>query len=240
MITLLINRMPPTSIKRSYPSFLALQSVKGCGMTTLAVIYMACLNRNGRGTLQMRNWLACVLPHCGVMIVCLIDLAVVTGQRIGDLLALKWSDVSEEGVLFKPRKTAKSTGVIVPVKMTSQLQNILERARHFGNVKGITVIHTIKGHPYTYFGAQTAWKRAVARACTRYEEECKKRDMTLDTAFLRNMHFHDLRRKSLTDAKRQGKDPQKLAGHTDPKMTARYLENVEIEWVEPVQIAQIG
>src|SRR5260364_100352 len=67
MITLLINRMPPTSIKRSYPSFLALQSVKGCGMTTLAVIYMACLNRNGRGTLQMRNWLACVLPHCGVM-----------------------------------------------------------------------------------------------------------------------------------------------------------------------------
>ncbi|CCD28857.1 Phage integrase family protein [Candidatus Glomeribacter gigasporarum BEG34] len=176
----------------------------------------------------------------GRMIVCLIDLAVVTGQRIGDLLALKWSDVSEEGVLFKPRKTAKSTGVIVPVKMTSQLQNILERARHFGNVKGITVIHTIKGHPYTYFGAQTAWKRAVARACTRYEEECKKRDMTLDTAFLRNMHFHDLRRKSLTDAKRQGKDPQKLAGHTDPKMTARYLENVEIEWVEPVQIAQIG
>src|SRR5260363_179078 len=117
MITLLINRMPPTSIKRSYPSFLALQSVKGCGMTTLAVIYMACLNRNGRGTLQMRN-----------------------------LLALKWSDVSEEGVLVKPRKTAKSTGVIVPVKMTSQLQNILERARHFGNVKGITVIHTIKGH----------------------------------------------------------------------------------------------
>src|SRR5260363_330714 len=40
---------------------------KGCGMTTLAVIYRACLNRNGRDTLQMRNWLACVLPHCGVM-----------------------------------------------------------------------------------------------------------------------------------------------------------------------------
>jgi integrase len=176
----------------------------------------------------------------GQMIVCLIDLAVITGQRIGDLLAVKWSDICEEGVMFKPRKTAKSTGIIVPVRMTPQLQNTLERARNFGNVKGMNIIHSIKGCPYTYFGAQTAWKRAITRARARYEEECEKTSMVPDKALLQNMHFHDLRRKSLTDAKRQGKDPQKLAGHADPKMTARYLENVEIEWVEPVQIAQFG
>jgi hypothetical protein len=32
-----------------------------------------------------------------------------------------------------------------------------------------------------------------------------------------------MRAKALTDAKRQGYDPQVLAGHTDARMTARYI-----------------
>ncbi|MCT9072799.1 hypothetical protein N6G06_15675 [Cupriavidus gilardii] len=122
-------------------------------------------------------------------------------------------------------------------KMTPQLRDVLARANSIAGgdddgaqVKGLTVIHTTTGKPYTYAGAQTAWKRAIARAREAYEKECVEAGVQPVAGFLQNMHFHDLRRKSLTDAKAQGKDPQKLGGHTDPKMTARYLEQVEIVW----------
>jgi len=183
----------------------------------------------------------------GPMIVCLIDLAVITGQRIGDLLALRRGDVRPEGIIFRPSKTSGSTGVTVPVKMTPQLRDVLARANSIAGgdddgaqVKGLTVIHTTTGKPYTYAGAQTAWKRAIARAREAYEKECVEAGVQPVAGFLQNMHFHDLRRKSLTDAKAQGKDPQKLGGHTDPKMTARYLEQVEIEWLEPTQMANFA
>ncbi len=38
----------------------------------------------------------------GPMMLCLMDLACITGQRIGDLLALQWSQVRPEGILFQP------------------------------------------------------------------------------------------------------------------------------------------
>ncbi|WP_366523451.1 tyrosine-type recombinase/integrase [uncultured Microbulbifer sp.] len=35
--------------------------------------------------------------------------------------------------------------------------------------------------------------------------------------------IHDIRAKSLTDAKHAGTDAQRLAGHTSPSMTERYI-----------------
>jgi len=156
----------------------------------------------------------------GVMTVCMIDLAVITGQRIGDIISLTWSQVRKEGIVFKPAKMKNSTGIVVPVKMTDQLGGVLERARTSGKVKGVNVIHTMRGRPYTYHGAHSAWRRAVLKA-----------------GINGSTHFHDLKRKALTDAKRQGKDAQKLGGHADAKMTAHYIEQVGIEWIEPPTIA---
>lgn len=52
------------------------------------------------------------LPNpSGEMIVCFIDLAYATAQRVGDLLALQWKDVTPEGIFFSPAKTVNSTGV---------------------------------------------------------------------------------------------------------------------------------
>jgi integrase len=176
----------------------------------------------------------------GPMMVCLFDLAVITGQRIGDLLALKWSQVSDEGILFEPAKTKRSSGVRVPVAMTRQLKAMLERARTIGDVKSLYVIHTLDGRPYGYHGAQSAWKRACERARANYETECAKRAEQPVEAFLTDMHFHDLKHRALTDAKRQGHDAQKLGGHTTAKMTAQYIEEVGIDWVQPPVNSVIG
>jgi hypothetical protein len=71
-------------------------------------------------------------------------------------------------------------------------------------------------------GARTAWDRACARAAPPVQDA----------------HFHDLRAKALTDAKRQGKDAQALAGHADPKMIAHYTKAREIIEVEPVRLTR--
>ncbi len=174
----------------------------------------------------------------GPPIVALIDLAYQTAQRIGDLLALNWSDVSDEGIMFHPAKTVNSSGVRMLIVMTPELKATLEGAKA-GKVKAIgPVICTQAGGRFTYSGAQTAWKRACQRARQRYEERCKKGNVEADPRHLVGMHFHDLRAKALTDIRRMdGADAaQALAGHTTAEMTAHYTKAREVEHVKPVAL----
>lgn len=160
-------------------------------------------------------------PKAGAMIECMIDLAVITGQRIGDVLALTWADVSQQGIMFKPAKVRHSTGVAVPVRMTEQLEAVLRRAKSIGKIKGVNVIHTLRGRAYDYHGAHTAWRRAC------------------HAAGVANAWLHDLRRRTLTDAKRQQLDAQALGGHADAKMTEHYIQKLDVQWIEPPKIAVI-
>lgn len=172
----------------------------------------------------------------GPPIVALIDLAYQTAQRIGDLLALNWSDVSDEGIMFHPAKTVNSSGVRMLVEMTSDLKATLDSAKA-GKVKAIgPVICTQTGNRFTYSGAQTAWKRACLRARQRYEKRCAEAGETPDPRYLVGMHFHDLRAKALTDLRREAgaEAAQALAGHTTAEMTAHYTKAREIERVTPV------
>jgi integrase len=195
----------------------------------LAAIRAAALTgRDGRAT------------DSGPVIVCLIDLAYQTGQRISDLLALNWQDVSDEGIYFRPNKTVNSSGVQLLIEMTTDLRATLDAAKA-GKVKAIgPVICTQSGARFTYSGAQTAWKRACARARESYETACKEATPPVQPVeiHLRGMHFHDLRAKALTDAKRlRGAEAaQALGGHTTADMTAHYTKSREVERVLPVPL----
>jgi integrase len=172
----------------------------------------------------------------GRALVCLIDLAYQTAQRFGDLLALNWQDVSEDGVYFHPSKTVNSSGVRLLIEMTSDLRATLDDAKR-GKIKAIgPVICTSTGGRYTYIGAQSAWRRAVARAKKWHIEDAQKNERAPDPNFLAGMHFHDLRAKALTDKRRlEGADAaQALAGHTTAQMTAHYTKSREVERVSPV------
>jgi integrase len=149
------------------------------------------------------------------MIVCFIDLAYATAQRVGDLLALQWQDVNDEGIYFSPAKTVNSTGVKMQVRMTPELSAIIERCRAIGKIKGMHVIHTLQGQPYTYSGIQSAWKRACARQG------------------IQDAHIHDLRAKALTDIA-DARKAQALAGHATEGMTAHYRKARLVTVVDPV------
>jgi integrase len=155
-----------------------------------------------------------------------IDLAYITGQRIGDLIALTWASVSDKGILFLPSKVEDTTEIPVPVKMTDQLRAVLEGLK--GGVEPLPtapVIRTQTGGRYTYSGMYSAWRRA-----------CLPANQTRPRVL--NAHIHDLRRKALTDMRDQRGEAaaQALAGHASPEMTRHYMEQTELKWVEPVRL----
>lgn len=148
----------------------------------------------------------------------IMDVAYFSAQRIGDVLKIRLSDVSRDGVNFRQEKTGKLLLVSAP-----GLELAVERAKRLhSNVRGMTLFHGRGGKPLSYYGVRSAFQRACAVA--------KIEDATL----------HDIRAKALTDADKQGKKAKNLAGHTQESTTNRYLRDRTAELVEGPSIGQLG
>src|SRR5262249_51537606 len=110
-----------------------------------------------------------------------MDLALLTGQRQGDLISLPWSNVTPEGIKFQQGKTGKKLLVV----RSPALDEVLERARVMAPVVHIGgfVIRTRSGRPYTSEGFRACWQRTMNKAM---------RNGLIAERFT----FHDLRAKS--------------------------------------------
>lgn len=127
----------------------------------------------------------------------LMDLALLTGQREGDLLALRWQNVTDEGLKFAQGKTGK----VLIVTWSAELRKVIARARQI-TPQGECVVSTQHGAPYSIDGFQSLWRRAKARA-----------------ALARPFHFHDLRAKSASDDALTASSER--LGHADSRITQR-------------------
>lgn len=145
----------------------------------------------------------------GPVICALIDMAYLTGQRIGDLLTLEWSAIGREGINFAPAKLTGSTGVRVLIQWTPRLRELVERIKKFKRQNIKIVFTTQEAQAYSYWGASTAWKRAVKRS------------------EIKGVHFHDLRAKALTDVDRLRGigESQSMGGHSTQAQTADYIRH---------------
>jgi integrase len=155
----------------------------------------------------------------GPMLCALIDMAVLTGQRIGDLLDLRWAydelepnapHIRADGIWFRPAKVRDKTSVAILVEWTPALTAVVTKLKELKLAKpgGSDWVFILKaGQQYTYSGAQTAWKRAIKRAG------------------VRNVHFHDLRAKAITERESaEGMTQARvLAGHSTEAQTSDYL-----------------
>lgn len=155
----------------------------------------------------------------GPMICCLIDMAYLTGQAIGDLLDLRWQKAPDEplaphvttsGIWFARKKLRKTTREEVTIGWTPKLRDVIERAQIVRAARPMPsewVFTQKRGEPYTYDGAHTGYRRACMRAgvvgCT----------------------FHDLRAKALTDKEeREGLQAARVMGsHSTEQQTADYV-----------------
>lgn len=137
----------------------------------------------------------------------IIDLAFLTAQRIGDVLKIREPDITADGIEIDQEKTNRR----LLIAWTPDLRAAVAAARALQgrNTRCIYLLGQRSGKIRSYRGVRDLWDRA----CTR--------------AGIQDAHLHDIRAKSLTDAKRQGLDAQHLAGHSTEAMTARYLRSRE-------------
>lgn len=147
----------------------------------------------------------------------MIELAMLTGQRIGDVIKLRWQDVTKEGLLFDQGKGQGRTKLLV--KWSPAL-----RAAIAACVKGDKVGHVLKserGTGYRYSGIRSGW----VRLCTR--------------AGIEDLNIHDLRGRAGVDAllDDEGEEDiraaQKLLGHKSEGMTRHYIEGKYHKRVKP-------
>jgi len=101
--------------------------------------------------------------RAGEMARCFVDLCYLTAQRPTDIRRLMWNQVREDGIGFKPTKTAGSSGAKVVIPLTPAIREVLERAKAFGTVRSVFVIHALDGSPYTMSGIRSAWVHGSTR-----------------------------------------------------------------------------
>jgi len=134
-----------------------------------------------------------------------MDLALLTGQRQGDLLKLTWKAVTKEGVSFRQGKTGKR----LLVSMSPALEAVLARARAFlPHLPREYVLRRRDGLPYSENGFRAIWQR-VMRAHVAAGGE--------------RFTFHDLRAKSASDSSSIEAAYERL-GHTSMAMTRRVYD----------------
>ena len=135
---------------------------------------------------------------------CVMDLCRLTGQRIGDVLAIQRSQLEQTGIRIKQQKT----GTELVVAWTPELRAAVERAKALsGDVASLYLFAGRAGKPVIY---RIVWRQFSAAA---------KR------ANVSDVRPHDLRALAATEAHAQGLDATALLGQKSARTTELYLRD---------------
>lgn len=154
---------------------------------------------------------AAIYEHAGPRLRIIMDLLYLTGQRVTDVLGIRMSDISPEGIYFQQRKTDAR----LIVQWNPDLEEVVARAKALqGSVRTLTLLCNKRRKAPDYSTVKIEWNKAVALSGVL--------DATL----------RDLRAMSGTAVDAQGKDATALLGHTSKKRTEVYLRAKSVPVVE--------
>lgn len=142
----------------------------------------------------------------------IMEMQYLTGQRISDVLKIRKSQLTEEGIYFAQEKTDAR----LLVRWSSDLRRAVEQAKAISAdlPPTLTLFRGKYGKAPNYRSVLLQWHEA----CT--------------AAGVVDALPNDGRAMSATAAKRQGKNPRALLGHTSDSMTERYLRDFETPHVD--------
>lgn len=157
-----------------------------------------------------------------------MQLALLTGQRQGDIIGFKWADIREAIVdsrafnemHFQQGKTGKR----LAIEVTPDLEAVLDQCWQLkggGHAGSEYVLPTRTMKPYTSEGFRACWQRVINAYCRRGGER---------------FHFHDIRALAATKCATL-ELAQQLLGHTSSAMTRRVYRR-GIERVKPLRLTQ--
>lgn len=170
-----------------------------------------------RTRLITRAEYSAIYAKAGPRLQVIMDLALLTGQRIGDVLGIMRADLLDAGIRFKQQKT----GERLAVAWTPELRAVVARAKALnGNVVALTLLHNRRGNKPDYRTIRDQWEKAC------------------QAAKVQDARLHDLRALSATWTKAQGKNATALLGHRSESQTVRYLRDRQDALVEGPSIGQ--
>lgn len=148
-----------------------------------------------------------------------MDIALITGQRQGDILAMKWSDVRDGALHIDQSKTAKR----LAIELTGDLKRVFGKCWMLeggGKAGSKYILPTESGTPYTSEGFRANWQRRMRQ----WELSGRQR-----------FTFHDIRALCATKCP-SIEYAMYLLGHTNISMTRRVYRR-GIERVKPLTIS---
>lgn len=151
----------------------------------------------------------------GKALVQMIDLALLTGMRIGDLIRLRWQDVGAEGVTYYEGKKRKTPRLVEWSLALRAAIAACERGDRIGHV-----LQKEAGGGYRYSGIRSAWVRACERAG------------------IEDLNIHDFRGRAGVDAMGDDEDirkTQRLLGHSTEAMSRHYVEGKYAKKTKPAR-----
>lgn len=152
---------------------------------------------------------------------CMMDIWRLSGQRVMDVVKIRFRDLEPEGIAFRQQKT----GAKLIVMWNPELQAAVDRARSLnGNVRSMTLFTAMHGK-----------RRGLAPAYHAVNDEWRT---ACQAAGVEDAQARDLRAVAGTTAKRQGKSAQALLGHTVEATTNIYLRDREHALVEGPSFSQ--
>lgn len=197
------------------------QTIANRMLTVLRLVYRWALNRHlveadptvsverfkykPRDRLINENEFRAIYAQCAPWLQCVLDMCYLTGQRIGDVLAIERAHLLDDGIYFQQQKTKKR----LVVAWTPELREAVKRAeQQTGLVVNMTYL--LAGHGGKLRAHSNVWRSFKAAAAA---------------AGVADVTLHDLRAMSGTEVDRQGGDASGLLGHTDRRTTQIYLRD---------------
>lgn len=141
-----------------------------------------------------------------------MDISYLTSSRISDVLAIRLSAWTEEGLTIRQIKTKK----LQLFARTPELEAAINKAKSIIRpFRGLFLFCNSDGKPHPQSTVRGWWIKAR------------------NAAGVEDVHFHDIRGKSATDAEDDGEDYQALLGHSSKKMSDKYLKIEKPQKVTP-------
>lgn len=157
---------------------------------------------------------AAIRAHAVDWLVPIIDMCYLTAQRINDVLTIRLSDISADGIAFRQQKT----GAKLLVRMTPDIEQTIAAAKATKAKSRVASLYL--------FAARAGKAREYRTVRDKWEQACAAAGIT-------DAHLHDLRAKGMTDTERQGNNAQTLGGHTDRRTTQIYIRLRDTPTAEP-------
>lgn len=144
----------------------------------------------------------------------IIDMCYLTAQRINDVLTIRLSDISADGISFQQQKTGNK----LLVRMTPDIEQTIGAAKATKAKSRVASIYL--------FSARAGKAREYRTVRDKWDEACAASGVA-------DAHLHDLRAKGMTDTERQGNNAQTLGGHTDRRTTQIYIRLRDTPTADP-------